>query len=301
MNSKLREQEVRKVARGVLRELDLERLPVNPREIASRRDIEVRPWVSAKKGVSGFLMHSEGEFGIGFSTAMNNEGFENFTIGHELGHYFLDGHPEALLGSGVHYSRSGFLSGDRYEREADVFAAELLMPGDLVERELHRSDLGLAAAEAIAELCNTSLTAAAIRYAEKSPDPVVVVMSEGESVVWAIPSQAIRDYRSISWIRKGAPLPQSSATYAFNGYPENVELARRNERGCKLSDWLDGAPAVDSVEEVVGLGHYGRTLTIVSTEVLEESGARWGGDDEEEFGEEGDYIQRMRDGRFRRR
>ena len=76
----------------------------------------------------------------------------------------------------------------------------------------------------------------------------------------------------------------------------------RNERGCKLSDWLEGAPCLDAVEEVVGLGHYGKTLTIISTEELEETGAEWdGGESEDEFGEEGDCIRRMQEGRYRKR
>ena len=33
-----------------------------------------------------------------------------------------------------------------------------------------------------------------------------------------------------------------------------------------LDDWLDGAPRMEMKEDVVGLGHYGKTLTVLFTD-----------------------------------
>ena len=66
---------------------------------------------------------------------IDNIGFQNFSVAHELGHYFLPGHIDAVLADGdVHESRAGFASGDRYEMEADHFAATLLMPRSVARR-----------------------------------------------------------------------------------------------------------------------------------------------------------------------
>jgi len=47
---------------------------------------------------------------------------QRFSIAHELGHYCLEGHPDALLSNGRHYSRAGFVSSDPFEQEADHFS-----------------------------------------------------------------------------------------------------------------------------------------------------------------------------------
>jgi Zn-dependent peptidase ImmA (M78 family) len=49
-------------------------------------------------------------------------------LAHELGHYCIGGHADALLAHGPHYSSAHFSSNDPFEMEADYFAAALLMP-----------------------------------------------------------------------------------------------------------------------------------------------------------------------------
>jgi len=33
-----------------------------------------------------------------------------------------------------------------------------------------------------------------------------------------------------------------------------------------LDDWLEGAPRIELKEDVIGLGHYGKTLTVLHTD-----------------------------------
>jgi Zn-dependent peptidase ImmA (M78 family) len=55
-----------------------------------------------------------------------------FSIAHELGHFYLDEHRAFLLRGGQsHSSSSEFAADDDIEREADAFAAGLLMPDPL--------------------------------------------------------------------------------------------------------------------------------------------------------------------------
>jgi hypothetical protein len=104
-------------------------LPVRPIALARQLGIEVMAKPARAAGVSGMLLRVGNSFGIAYATHIDNVGFQNFSVGHELGHYFLPGHIDAVLGDGdVHESRAGFASGDRYEMEADHFAAALLMP-----------------------------------------------------------------------------------------------------------------------------------------------------------------------------
>ena len=59
------------------------------------------------------------EFGVMYATDIPSKGFQNFSIGHEIGHYCIEGHADALLANGVHYSHAGFFSVDPFEQEAD--------------------------------------------------------------------------------------------------------------------------------------------------------------------------------------
>ena len=70
-----------------------------------------------------------GGFFLPFRIAADNDGYQRFSIAHELGHFFVEGHLDYIpFVHGVHRSRAGYISQDRYEREADCFAAGLLIP-----------------------------------------------------------------------------------------------------------------------------------------------------------------------------
>ena len=83
---------------------------------------------TSHSGVSGMLVSYGNTFSILYST-IDNDGYQRFCIAHELGHFFVEGHLDYIpFVHGVHRSRAGYISQDRYEREADCFAAGLLMP-----------------------------------------------------------------------------------------------------------------------------------------------------------------------------
>lgn len=242
-------------------------LPVDPMVIAKGREITVMAWEPKELGIAGFLMKRGDAFGIGYSSTLKNQGFINFTVGHELGHYFLPGHVEGLFrgGEGQHFSRSGFISADPREREADLFAVELLMPEELFVAAARRAGEGFAAIERLSGDCRTSLTATAIRYAELAEAPVAVIVSAGEVIEFCTLSSALREGGKISWREKGDYLPQGSATAIFNRSSEKVTAGARVESTSSLVDWFEGAPDVEVKEDVVGLGQYGKTLTVLFT------------------------------------
>lgn len=169
------------IANGVVRNHKLTALPVNPIALAEAVGIHVSS--KAAKGVSGMLLRSGNDFGIIYSTHIASAGFQNFSIAHELGHYFMPGHIDAVLRSnGIHQSHAGFDSDDQYELEADHFAAALLMPESLFTDAVGRAGGGLSAIEGLADLCVTSLTATAIRYVKCTEDAAAVVMSAGRRI-----------------------------------------------------------------------------------------------------------------------
>ena len=236
-----------------------------PFTIAEKHGIAVEAKESNAPGVSGFLMRVGNNFGIQYATHIRNDGFVRFTVAHELGHYFLPGHPEHLFpeGDGVHESRSGFISQDGHEKQADHFATSLLMPEDLFLAVLRQAGEGFPAGEGLASKCRTSITATALRFAQLAEDPLAIVMSSGNQVVWCFLSDALTSVKGLRWLGKGSVIPRGTATARFNQNKENALKCKRTEGWTRLHHWFDDAPQIEMKEDVVGLGSYERTLTVL--------------------------------------
>ena len=252
-------------AEQVVKGLGIAALPVDPFAIAKGLNIEVAAKPMDSAGVSGMLIRVGNEFAIAYATHLQNEGFERFSVAHELGHFYLAGHPEALIAgtTGIHQSRVGFASTDRYEQEADRFAAGLLMPRHLFFPALTKAGDGLAAIENLRTLCKTSLHATAIRYTQCTRDPVAIVVSEGSRIDHCFMSLALREVPGLDWVKKRTSVPRDSLTAAFNADPANVRNAVREEGYATLDQWFGGNRAIEISEDVLGLGRYGRTLTVL--------------------------------------
>ena len=209
------------------------------------------------------LIRHGSSFGILYDATIQNPGYQRFSIAHELGHFFIDGHLDYVTSDGgVHESQAGFQSSDSYEREADFFASGLLMPAALTDAVIRQQADGLAAVQAIQRETVASLTAAAIRYVDLSGIPVAVVVSREGRVDYSFLSDSLRSLTDITWPRRGTALPSDTVTDAIHrqargqASPESAEI--------DLRDWLGGSRKVRALEEVVTLGSYGRVLTIVT-------------------------------------
>jgi len=244
-------------------------LPIDPFQIAKDLSIEVKAKPATAPGVSGMLLRHGDNFGILYATCYANEGFEKFSVAHELGHYLLEGHIDHVLPEdGIHESRAGFLSSDPYEMEADRFAAALLMPADLFKRACTRLSDGLDAIETMASLCNASMTTTAIRFAQLAPTCMAIVMSSGTTIDYCFMSESLKTMGGVEWLRKNEPIPNGVETGRFNANSGNVEQAHRVVRDVDLQDWFGGQRSLPGTEEILGLGRYGRTLTVLTTDVL---------------------------------
>ena len=288
----MRYRMAKRKAEQFLADRGIDSLPVDPIAIAESLDIVVEPKPDTAGGVSGMLVRHQDVFGIMYATHIDNDGFQRFSVAHEIGHYVLDGHVDHIFpsGDGLHTSEAGFVSGDRFELEADHFAAGLLMPEPHFSRELLRFGDGLEAVEGMARKCRTSLTATAIRYAETASVPVAIVMSAGGTVDYCFMSKSIQDFDGLEWLRKGQPLPADVETDLFNRDPDNILRARRSHAETDLRDWFGGPRSLPGTEETIGLGRYGKTLTILSSNAF--------ADDEPD--EEDEDMEERWTARFRR-
>lgn len=281
MNLATRLKRAQLQAEQLLRDEGIVALPIDVMEIAESRGITVRAKPNTAPGVSGMLVRTGDEFGILYATHIRSPGFQRFSIAHELAHYFLEGHVDHILPkTGQHVSEAGFTSADPYELEADYFAAGLLMPSTLFQAELRKINDGLEAIEALAETCITSLTATAIRYAELTRAAAAVIVTTGDRVDYCCLSNSMKTHKGLQWLKKGSLIPGDTETSRLNAAPERIAATERSSAEIDLRLWFGGERRVMAFEEVVGLGSYGRTLTVITCPAIED--AAYGYDDHDE-------------------
>ena len=257
----------RRAARAVLHECDVGVLPVHPEEICRKKGIVYSHENDLPAGYWGALLRENGAFVILVSASCPTVENRRFSASHELGHYHLEGHLGALLSSGAHYSGPPHTAKDPLELEANVFASELLMPEPLVSPIVDSADIGLNSVRAIAERCETSLTSAAIRYAELSPDPVAIIVSYEGTIEFCSVSPSLWHYPGVARGKpqRGDGLVPGTAAYRLARSPTKVKRVAEDSDAADFELWFHGCePGGELVEESVGLGRYGRVLTVLS-------------------------------------
>lgn len=125
---------------SILKELSIDNLPIEIDKIAQHVGVEIKEDV-LDASISGFLLAKNGKNTIGINS---DESLvrKRFTIAHEIGHYILHSNRENdLYISKIHFRDEASSTGEmKREREANAFAAGILMPRFLIERELEKLD-----------------------------------------------------------------------------------------------------------------------------------------------------------------
>jgi len=265
MTKNLERSLIQQQAVKILVQYQMNRLPVNPRVIAEKERIKIEPITDYEEGVSGMLIRSGEKYYILYATYLGNQGFENFSIAHELGHYFLEGHPEQIFqNSGIHKSVANFTSDSEIERQADTFAASLLMPENLFKDKLTEYEKGLSCIEAMSRLCNTSLTATAIRYAQLTNDKIIAIVSTNGIIDYCCISNAVFNLKDIEIPKKGDKIPKGTATERFSTDSSLLFNQDPLYQETDFRDWLECRKSKKAGEEAKGLGKYGKVLTVIS-------------------------------------
>ena len=197
---------------------------------------------------------------------------ERFTIGHELGHYFIDEHRNALIkGVGRHPSFNEFQSDELAEREADLFASHLLMPTRAFTAAIPKVPLGIPGILNLKKQFGTSITSTALRYVSLADFFCVVVKWNIDGYGWRWTSQEAYENRYWSTTKSVEGLPPDSATrMVMRGAASSSGFI---ERGAVASMWFDYIGAGgwrDEIlmEQAISLGQYGfLTLLLPASKV----------------------------------
>jgi Zn-dependent peptidase ImmA (M78 family) len=136
-------------ARDLLRELGIDTPPVPVDEIVERlgATISREPF---RGGISGMLYRTDAGAVVGVNSA-EPPTRQRFTIAHEIGHFLLHEGRPLIVDRHVRVDRrdaSSSMGTKREEVEANAFAAELLMPEEMLRRHVEalvRDDAALPA------------------------------------------------------------------------------------------------------------------------------------------------------------
>lgn len=142
-----------RAATAMLKKLGITEPPVDVSEVARQLGIRIE-MADLGEDCSGMLVRGEGGavIGVHYSHHPNRQ---RFTIAHELGHFDLhDGGTYVDRGTTLRLRSTAQNSGSvAEEREANQFAAALLMPAAWIRRELQNHNLDLGDDEALRAVC----------------------------------------------------------------------------------------------------------------------------------------------------
>ncbi|TFZ57131.1 ImmA/IrrE family metallo-endopeptidase [Methylorubrum sp. Q1] len=191
----------------------LDRYPVDVEQLAREysrataaddpiQDIVTEPL----KGFEGALVPLRADPGgwLIVSNVLATPGRRRFTVAHEFAHWVLHRHllpPEGIYCSEEDVSRR---NGEDIEKEADTFAAALLMPLHDLRRQIDpRAKPTLADLGALADRYGVSLMAATLRWLEITERRSLMVVSTEGYALWARSSDPA--FKSGRFIRTSGP------------------------------------------------------------------------------------------------
>jgi Zn-dependent peptidase ImmA (M78 family) len=177
--------------------------------------------IAAKAGISysygnygdcfdGLLEYDDGSFHIYLNTH-DNLTYDNprirFSFAHELGHYFIDEHRNALIkGKSLHKSFNQFLRRNIVEMEADLFASNFLMPRQSLLCDIPNKKFSIDIINSLKDKYKVSFTACALRYLDIDKYPIMIVYAENNQIKWKFCNE---DFR-YKYLRNDNIVPQDT-------------------------------------------------------------------------------------------
>lgn len=233
--------------------------------IAAKKDISIIEG-NYKQYFLGELVHKSGKFYIHLNMdKLETSGRKRFTIAHEYGHYFTDAHRNNLI-SGIslaHTSDHAPNIQTQFEKQADHFASNLLMPTTRFISNSKEIGYGLDAILKLKESFDTSIESTAIRYTSLDIDPCLFVRwNEDFSEKYSAYSASFGKIVGI----KGKPIIKINGAY-LKDISENINVLSEteypiHEAVTNMSYWIatiapNTTKNIIALEQTIKLGNYG--------------------------------------------
>ncbi len=248
-------------AGGLLGQLKIQSLPIDPYDICERVRILVKE--DDCEGYTGMLLVVDRKALISVKSSIREQSRKRFTVAHELGHYRIPEH----LTSGRTYFKCTDKDLDTFNRkgnlesEANEFAAELLMPTSIYQELVNARSPGWDSIKELALLSQTSLTSTAIKFIDLTDYACALIVSEREMISWFHKSKEFNAYVQM----EGRFVSRGTIAYSSlrgSAPPDCFEVVKAN-------NWLSGRgvkPHTEILEWSLPINSYGRVLTLLFDE-----------------------------------
>lgn len=220
---------------------------------------------SFKDEFSGFCKSlGGGDYLIGFnSDHFWNESFRRFTISHELGHLSLPEHRIILDRTIMHRSKSEFSSIDVIEKEADLFAINLLAPKSTILKISKHKNFSTDTIRFVADYFQISLYAAALRFIETTDlCCALIVCNKNGNIEYEKRSRKLQTSMRHSFLHRQKINPETLTSDYING---------ENNTGPKITlfnNWYQNLPVdIKAEESVLDLIYNNRVLALLEPHV----------------------------------
>jgi hypothetical protein len=148
-----------------------------------------------------------------------------FSFAHELGHYFIDEHRNALIkGKSLHKSYNQYFQRNIIEKEADWFASNLLMPQKSFLNNIPNGKFTINIINSLKDKYKVSFTACVIRFLNTNKYPMMIVYAENNLIKWKFHSD---DFR-YKWLLNDDIVPQDTVMGEYFT-KNNVENTKKTE------------------------------------------------------------------------
>lgn len=208
-------------------------------------------------GSDGRMVRADGVAMITVRQTIEYPGQKRFVIAHELGHVLLHPHVRQIDEVKLSQASNWSLKQSPEEIEANLFAAEILMPASLFVPRIQKKEPSFDLIRALADEFRTTLTATAIQFIRYTKEECVLVASKDGQRQWFSASDQFS-----FWLHEETQI---------HGYTCAVELAKTGKNhvrakdvpaGCWLRDFSpDGKEYV--TEDAVSSSNFGGALSLV--------------------------------------
>ncbi|MES9897677.1 MAG: ImmA/IrrE family metallo-endopeptidase [Sedimenticola sp.] len=252
-------------ARGFLKDLGIDRYPIDVNAIAGELGFEIKSSNQLDPNEAGHVVKLPGRQII----VVNSNDLpyrQRFTIMHEVAHEALQ--LPSNHGNNISSSQlESYTSRPREEILCDVFAAECLVPWHLISPLTEELPFEISTIRKLSDDFQASRTCIASRFAQASSDLNIFVLAENGVIRNVVPSRAVKELRF--WINIGIKLPTGSA--AESALKTGKSEATVDSDGTLWST-SDSASRFTCYEESIVLEKWSQTLSMLTLEIIGDTG-----------------------------
>jgi Zn-dependent peptidase ImmA (M78 family) len=276
--STARKQDIQETVNFVVEEYQIE-YPLNFEKILTDIGLNIS-YGNYENAFDGLLEYKEKKFHIFCNLDRlkeRNNPRTRFTIAHELGHYFIDEHYQALVTGKMidHCSfTEDYSSNFIIEQEADHFASCLLLPENEILKLLKKRKKGILSILEISTRYKASITSAAIKYVNLDIVPCAIIMwGTDKKYKWKFLSDNLRRLNYKKTIEEFTSKLRDSATETIFKTANQEQMEEKVTTAATWFPFVKAGSHNDSLmnEQAISLGQYGVLTLLYPLEQEKES------------------------------